>query len=414
MERIVNICAIGIGNRARKYLEYAEKHPDKVRVCAVVDTDRYRLSEAAARYSLSDAQCFTDVDRFINSGIRADGVIVATGDDTHYSISRKILESGFALLLEKPMAENIAQCRELAALADSKGAVTTMCYVMRYHPYYFRIRDIVRSGELGRMCSIRHRVNVGIDRMTHTFVRGLWSRKEDSSPIFISKCCHDMDFIFWLMGDDAYGSHLEISSRGVLTRYCPESAPEAAARRCIDCPIESGCRYSAVDLYQRRKEWIGNFEIAKGRTIDDAIMSELRDGRYGRCVYHCDNDVFDWQTASIRTDSGLVIEITMDGIIDKDGRETEIDFSEGKLTARNSVISLFDADGALLRAEDFSEICAKPLHAGADMAIIKDFCDAIASRAQTRCSLRDALPGLEACFGVEDSLLGSYRGSFLY
>ena len=95
----------------------------------------------------------------------------------------------------------------------------------------------------------------------------------------------------------------------------------------------------------------------------------------------------------------------MDGIIDMDGRETEIGFSEGKLTARNSVISLFDADGALLRAEDFSEICAKPLHAGADMAIIKDFCDAIAGRTQTRCSLRDALPGLEACFGVEDSLL---------
>ncbi len=337
MERIVNLCAIGIGNRARKYLEYAESHPDKARVCAVVDTDPYRLAEARCRYSLAENQCFADVDDFIRSGIGADGVIVATGDDTHYSISRKILEAGFNLLLEKPMAENIRQCRELVALAERKNAVTAMCYVMRYHPYFSRIREIARSGEFGKITEINHRVNVGIDRMTHTFVRGLWSRKDESSPIFVSKCCHDVDFIFWLAGPEHLSDDLKISSKGSLTKYCQEAAPEHSAERCVKCPIESECRYSAVDLYLRRKDWIENFEVTKGRTIEDAIGEELRSGRYGRCVYHCDNDVFDWQTASIRTAGGLEIEITMDGIIDKDGRADEM-LAAGFTTGIGSVL----------------------------------------------------------------------------
>ena len=104
-----------------------------------------------------------------------------------------------------------------------------------------------------------------------------------------------------------------------------------------------------MDLYLRRKDWIENFEVTKGRTIEDAIEEELRSGRYGRCVYHCDNDVFDWQTASIRTAGGLEIEITMDGIIDKDGRETEIRFENGTLVAKDNVITLKSTDGTVLR-----------------------------------------------------------------
>ena len=141
-----------------------------------------------------------------------------------------------------------------------------------------------------------------------------------------------------------------------------------------------------------------------GRTIDDAIEAELRTGRYGRCVYHCDNDVFDWQTASVTMPSGLKIEITMDGIIDLDGRVTEITFADGLLKAEDNIITLTRTDGSLLRSEDFSEICAQPLHAGADIAIIEDFCNAVRTGSRTRCSLGDALPGLEACFGVEAGL----------
>ena len=94
----------------------------------------------------------------------------------------------------------------------------------------------------------------------------------------------------------------------------------------------------------------------------------------------------------------------MDGIIDKDGRETEIRFEKGTLVAKDNVITLKSTGGAVLREEDFRRTCALPLHAGADIDIVEDFCNAVRTGSQTRCPLRDALPGLEACFDVEAGL----------
>lgn len=73
------------------------------------------------------------------------------------------------------------------------------------------------------------------------------------------------------------------------------------------------------------------------------------------------------------TAGGLEIEITMDGIIDKDGRETEIRFGNGTLVAKDNVITLKSTDGTVLREEDFRRTCALPLHAGADIDIVEDF-----------------------------------------
>ena len=94
----------------------------------------------------------------------------------------------------------------------------------------------------------------------------------------------------------------------------------------------------------------------------------------------------------------------MDGIIDKDGRETEIRFENGTLVAKDNVITLKSTGGTVLREEDFRKTCALPLHAGADIDIVEDFCNAVRTGAQTKCSLRDSLPGLEACFEVEAGL----------
>ncbi len=429
----IRLCAIGFGNRTRKYLRYVAAHPDEVELCAAVDTDQDRLDEAISVFGLRKECCFLSVDEFMDSGIGVDAAIVATSDGSHYEIGSKVIAHGCHLLLEKPMAATAAQCIGLVREAENAGIVSGLCYVMRYHPYYRRIKEIVDSGMLGRIVSIRHREVVGIDRMTHTFVRGNWSREEDSSPIFISKCCHDVDFLMWLTGISAGPGLLETcsigseaaksghgglldrsgiyvsSSTGSLSRYCAESAPEGAAYRCVDCPLEKGCRYSAVDLYRRRREWIGNFRAGNAGTLDGTIERELDSGRFGRCVFHCDNDVLDYQEAELVLPGGIRLSIELDGISDGDGRETVIEFWKGRLIARDSSIHICFAgsgnapDGCgQWKTEDYSGVCAQPLHAGADLAIMQDFCHAIRTGSRMQCSLLDALPGSLACLAVEE------------
>ena len=166
-----------------------------------------------------------------------------------------------------------------------------ICHVLRYHPYFAKIREIVDSGELGQIISVNHVAAVGIDRTTHSYVRGPWRREETSNPMLLAKCCHDVDFLLWITRSPCR----KLSSFGSLRWFRAANAPQTSAERCIDCPVEHDCPYSAVDLYCTRRDWISNFDVPQGRTLDEVLLEELRHGPYGRCIYRCDNDVVDHQ-----------------------------------------------------------------------------------------------------------------------
>ena len=53
--------------------------------------------------------------------------------------------------------------------AKEKGVIVAVCHVLRYHPYFMKIKELIDTEELGRIISINHRSSVGIARSTHTF-----------------------------------------------------------------------------------------------------------------------------------------------------------------------------------------------------------------------------------------------------
>ena len=107
----------------------------------------------------------------------------------------KAIEAGYNVLLEKPIAQSLPECCRIAEAARRKGVIVGVCHVLRYHPYFIKIKEIVDSGQLGEIISISHLAAVGLDRTTHGFVRGMWRREEITNPMLISKCCHDIDFL---------------------------------------------------------------------------------------------------------------------------------------------------------------------------------------------------------------------------
>lgn len=109
-------------------------------------------------------------------------MLIATPEDTHFEPCMLAIEAGYDVLLEKPIAQRLDECRQIAEAARRRGVIVGICHVMRYHPYFVRIKEIVDSGELGQLISINHTAAVGIDRMTHCFVRGLWRREECAQP----------------------------------------------------------------------------------------------------------------------------------------------------------------------------------------------------------------------------------------
>ena len=209
---MIRLAAIGLGNRTRKYLEYVQAHPEEVSLVAVVEPDDIRRQSVAAGFGLPEAVCFRDAKGLFAADLQIDGVIIASPDNLHFDQTMAAISHGWHVLLEKPVAESIERCRQISEAARRAKVQVLICYVLRYHPYYRKLRELVRGGAIGEVVSVSHRVNIGTDRMTHTYVRGPWGIAADSSPSFLSKCCHDVDILLWITGKHAR----KVSSFGSL------------------------------------------------------------------------------------------------------------------------------------------------------------------------------------------------------
>ena len=384
----VTIVAIGAGNRTNKYLEYAVRHPERLKLVGVVELNPLRRRTVAEKFGLGAAQCFENYDRFFENPVPADAVLIATPENMHFEPCMKAIEAGYNVLLEKPIAQTLPECVRIAEAARRKGVIVGVCHVLRYHPYFIKIKEIVDSGELGEIISISHIASVGLDRTTHGFVRGMWRKEEVTNPMLISKCCHDIDFLLWLTGAHCRS----LSSFGSLRWFRAENAPAGAGRRCLDCAIESACPFSARDLYYVRRDWVANFDVPEGKTLDETILEELRTGMYGRCVYHCDNDVVDHQLLAMEMEGEVTVSLSMEMFTADDFRKTHVRLTGGEIDGDERTLRVRRFRGGDERTYDFSDIVGQPFHAGADLHLIGDFIRA----------LRD--PGYPFLTTIEDSI----------
>ncbi|MBQ8771524.1 MAG: Gfo/Idh/MocA family oxidoreductase [Bacteroides sp.] len=398
--RPVSIVAIGAGNRTNKYLEYVKQHPDKVKLVGVVELNDIRRKHVADCFSLDASQCFVDYRDFFQHPVEADAVMICTPENMHFEPTMQAIERGYHILLEKPIAQTLEECMLIAQAARKHDVLVSVCHVLRYHPYFMKIKELVDSGELGNIISINHRTSVGLDRTAHGFVRGLWRKEAVTNPMLMSKCCHDIDFLLWLTKTPCR----KLTSFGSLRWFKEKNAPEGSAARCVDCKVESRCPFSAVDLYRVRRDWIANFDVPEGKTIDEVIEEQLRYGLYGRCVYRCDNDVVDHQIVSMEMESEVTINFSMDVFTVKDNRETHICLTEGEIDGDETRLKVCRFRGAKEEVYDFSDLAHQPFHAGADLNIVADFIDAIQeNRRNVVTSIEQSVESHRICFEAERS-----------
>ena len=396
----VSVVAIGAGNRTNKYLEYVKQHPDKVKLVGVVELNDIRRKHVADCFSLDASQCFVDYRDFFQQPVEADAVMICTPENMHFEPTMQAIERGYHILLEKPIAQTLEECMLIAQAARKHDVLVSVCHVLRYHPYFMKIKELVDSGELGNIISINHRTSVGLDRTAHGFVRGLWRKEAVTNPMLMSKCCHDIDFLLWLTKTPCR----KLTSFGSLRWFKEKNAPEGSAARCVDCKVESRCPFSAVDLYRVRRDWIANFDVPEGKTIDEVIEEQLRYGLYGRCVYRCDNDVVDHQIVSMEMESEVTINFSMDVFTVKDNRETHICLTEGEIDGDETRLKVCRFRGAKEEVYDFSDLAHQPFHAGADLNIVADFIDAIRkNRRNVVTSIEQSVESHRICFEAERS-----------
>ncbi|RJO68940.1 MAG: gfo/Idh/MocA family oxidoreductase [Myxococcales bacterium] len=126
---------------------------------AVVDPNPAALAEARRLYP--DVAAYESVEALLkNGGVEA--VAVCTPAVTHYALCKQALEAGLDAFVEKPFTLDPAEAAELVELAERKKRVVMVGHLMLYHPGVRRMKELVDSGELGRIHYIYgQRVNLG-------------------------------------------------------------------------------------------------------------------------------------------------------------------------------------------------------------------------------------------------------------
>lgn len=374
--RRIKIAAVGAGNRMNAYTKYAELHPEEMEVVAVVEPNEWRRQQYAGRFHLPPERCFTSWEAFFEKPQMADAVFLCTPDYLHYEPACRALEKGYDILLEKPIARSWQECAGLVENARRRHRIIGVCHVLRYHPYFKKIKEIIDSGTLGEMISMNHVEAVGIERMTHAFVRGLWRKEEETNPMILSKACHDLDLLVWLSGRKC----VEVSSYGSLKWFRPENAPLGSTLRCTDgCAVEGDCPYSALNLYYRQRRWLRHFDLSEEEDEGEAILRELRRGPYGKCAFRCDNDVVDHQVVAMLMEGDVTVNFSMEGFTKEGNRRTHITFSGGEIEGDEKILTVrYFAASRPDEVFDFSAYAGEcSFHGGADLNIVADFIRAV-------------------------------------
>ena len=134
----MKVGVIGIGNIAQKaYLPVMAEMRDTVEwhLCS---RNKETLEQVGKKYGFG--QMYTDVEEWMDSGIEAAFVHVATA--AHESVIRSLLERGIAVYVDKPISDNLAEVKQLIELADSKGLLLTAGFNRRFAPMIRRLKEI--------------------------------------------------------------------------------------------------------------------------------------------------------------------------------------------------------------------------------------------------------------------------------
>lgn len=150
-------------NLARNFADVAE-------LAWLADTADGKRDEFGARYP--NARWAESLDEMLEDPA-LDAVVIATPVLTHYELSKRALEAGKHVFVEKPPAMTGTEIEELVAIAEERDLVLMPGHLLLYHPGVHKLKELVDTGELGDvLCVYGNRQNLGRIR---PYENALWS-----------------------------------------------------------------------------------------------------------------------------------------------------------------------------------------------------------------------------------------------
>lgn len=210
------ILMVGAGRVGRLHTGNIARHVGRrAEVTALVDPSTRVAEDLAAEFGVP--RVFGSVTEALAHG-EYDGVAITTPTFTHHPIALEAISAGLHVHLEKPMAMNVAECREIRAAADEAGVSVQLGFMRRFDPDFVAGAELLRSGQLGDPMIIKS--------LTHgPGLPPAWANDIRTSNGMLAEVnSHDLDTVSWYAGCEpvdisARVANFKGTARGVSTEH---------------------------------------------------------------------------------------------------------------------------------------------------------------------------------------------------
>lgn len=157
--RPIKIVVVGFGYWGPNLVRNITERPE-FQLRGLCELDFKRSAEFARRYPGVPVR--SDLDRYLDDP-DVDAIAIATPPRTHYELARRALAAGKHVLVEKPLATDPDEAKDLVRRAREEGRILMPGHTFVYSPPVNKVRELIRSGELGDVYFITSsRMNLGL------------------------------------------------------------------------------------------------------------------------------------------------------------------------------------------------------------------------------------------------------------
>jgi predicted dehydrogenase len=323
---------VGTGDRATGMWgrPIRENYSDIVDFVGLCDINPKR---ALASKELMGVSCptFSNFDEMWEK-TKPDLLMVTTVDNFHHEYIVKGLDRGMDVMTEKPMVIDEKQCQAVldAEKRNNRKIVVTFNY--RYAPKHRTVKEVLMSGEIGRILSVDFSWYLDVRHGADYFRR--WHRlRRGGGSLFVHKATHHFDLVNWWLGADP----VEVVADGQLRIYGANGPFRHS--HCRPCPHKKDCRF--------HYDMTGNATRMKLYASAEDVDGYHRDG----CVYRQDVDIFDTMNALVKYSSGATMSYSLNAHMPIEGFRVAFNGELGRLEVRD-----YEGQPWKVPAEDATEI----------------------------------------------------------
>lgn len=312
MKRRYVIVGLGVRGIHMFLRPLVRTYADVAEVVGLSDPNPKRL-EAANELVGTTIPVFTDFDAMMQS-VECDAVVVTSVDATHDRYIIRALEAGKDVITEKPMTIDDVRCRAILEAERASRGKVKVTFNYRYAPYPTRVKELLRSGVIGKVHSVEFSWYLDTIHGADYFRR--WHRqKENSGGLLVHKATHHFDLVNWWLEQKP----VKVYATGAKNFYRPDRRERG--ERCSTCRYTNSCEFF--------------FDLKADPTLRRLYLeAESEDGYFrDRCVFDPEIDIEDTMSAVVTYSGGTQLTYSLHAFSPFEGWRIAFNGSAGRLEA---------------------------------------------------------------------------------